>query len=105
MEDLSLLRIEILNACNFQLCKGFNKISTSKLRELLIRKDYLTYGNVSNNLLAKELRILFPIHKNNRKRIKYYKISSVLMSYYSYWWKINFQNAKLTKTLFYELDI
>lgn len=71
----TLLQIEINEIVEIYLRKNLTRISIPNLFFHLKYKDPISYKNLSYRKTKSEFVKLFPIHKNNRKNTKCYKIS------------------------------
>lgn len=71
----TLLQIEINEVAEIYLLKKENRISINDLHYHLKYKDPISYNNLSRFKVRTEFSKLFPIHKNNRKNTKCFKIS------------------------------
>ena len=69
------LRIEINELCEVFLLNQKNCIKVSEIHNLIKYKEPILFKNSDYNRIRKEIRYLFPIHRNQRKHTKCFKIS------------------------------
>ncbi|MDR1897325.1 MAG: hypothetical protein LBR10_11105 [Prevotellaceae bacterium] len=99
----SFLRVDILIFCCYILKQQKrNKIKMYDVWRNLAYYDYYYYTKYKS--IQMEMKILFPLYKNNRKRNKYFKISKVLVDYWGQKFEIEYKQHEGIYSVFKSLD-
>ena len=107
----SFLRIDILIVCRYILIpipkdepesepkkKPKKKIKVYDVWRCLMYYDYRYYTKFRD--IKEELKILFPLHHNRRKRNHHFKISKLLINYWGNKFGITYQQHESVYTVF-----
>lgn len=94
--EVTLTRIDLLIFCYYWLNvskKKHSKITINKIILYLGTNDY-NYIGINHFNIRNDLKRLFPIKMNNRKRIKYFKINNTWILFWGSKFNINYNQHK-----------
>lgn len=100
----NITKIDVLVFCSYCISVKREKykndrITLDSVMKSLTRYDY-KYESCNPNEIKTVLIKLFPLHKNNHRHIKYFKISRNLINYWGIKFKINYNLHKESYSVF-----